>query len=166
MSPQAFRNTGSGHFQEMRPESLGPYFERKLVGRSLAKLDWNRDGKEDFVVSHLFDSVALLTNTTQTDNHWLALQLSGTRSNRDAIGTTVTVETAGRKIVNQLTSGSGYAASNQRRMLVGLGRHERITELRVHWLSGNDQVFHNIAADREYLLVEGMDSLLPLAVAD
>ena len=166
MSPQAFRNTGSGHFQEMQPESLGPYFGRKLVGRCLAKLDWNRDGKEDFVVSHLFDPVALLTNTTQTDNHWFALQLSGTDSNRDAIGTTVTVETAGRKIVKQLTCGSGYAASNQRRILVGLGEHERIAALRVRWLSGNEQVFHNIAADREYLLVEGMDALLTLGVAD
>ena len=165
MLPQAFRNTGTGHFQEMHSESLGPYFERKLIGRCLAKLDWNRDGKEDFVVSHLFDPVALLTNTTETDNHWIALQLSGTNSNRDAIGTTVTVETAERKIVRQLTAGNGYEASNQRRMLVGLGEHERIALLRIQWLSGNEQVFHNIAADREYLLVEGAEGLLALPAA-
>ncbi|HEV7225721.1 MAG TPA: FG-GAP-like repeat-containing protein, partial [Pirellulales bacterium] len=53
MPPQYFRNLGGGRFAERPAEELGDYFQGKYLGRGLARLDWNRDGREDFVVSHL-----------------------------------------------------------------------------------------------------------------
>ena len=84
MRPQYFRNTGGERFVELHPR--GPFFELEQLGRSLATLDWNRDGREDFVVSHLDTPVALMTNQTSSAGHFLVVNLRGVLCSRDAIG--------------------------------------------------------------------------------
>ena len=64
MPPQYFYNRGDGTFSELSSDWLGPYFEGNYLGRSMARIDWNRDGKEDVIISHLDAPVALLNNTT------------------------------------------------------------------------------------------------------
>ena len=48
-------------------------------------MDFDRDGRLDFVISHIEEPTALLLNRTPADHHWLQLQLVGTESERDAI---------------------------------------------------------------------------------
>jgi len=48
MRPQFFRITGGGTLRELMAPAAGPYFRDKYLGRGLARLDWNRDGKMDF----------------------------------------------------------------------------------------------------------------------
>ena len=92
MPPQFYVNQGYARFLEPAPGAAGPYFQRELLGRSLAAVDWNRDGRPDFVVSHLDAPVVLMTNETRHAGHWLKVKLRGVASARDAIGTRVTVE--------------------------------------------------------------------------
>ena len=162
MRPQFLRNVGQGRFREHSARSLGPYFQRKLLGRALAKVDWNRDGRPDCIVSHLWAPLALLSNITETKNHWLAIRFRGTNSSRDAIGTVATFTVGDRVIAKQLIAGDGYSASNQRQHIVGLGQHSQIDRLRIRWPSGRVQEFHNVAVDREVLLIEGNSALLPI----
>ncbi|HTI49320.1 MAG TPA: FG-GAP-like repeat-containing protein, partial [Planctomycetaceae bacterium] len=75
MRPQYFRNVGGKWFEELRGESPGPFFAGAYLGRGLARLDWNCDGKEDVVISHLDAPAALLTNMTHGARHFLALSL-------------------------------------------------------------------------------------------
>ena len=93
MPAQFYRNVGGGRFALEPAVRVGPYFSRKLLGRGLARVDWNRDGKEDAVISHLDQPVALLTNTTKRCGRYLSIRLRGVRSSRDAVGTTVVVHT-------------------------------------------------------------------------
>ena len=51
----------------------------------LARLDWNRDGKEDFAVSHIKSPAALVLNRSEKTGHFLALSLRGITGDRDAI---------------------------------------------------------------------------------
>ena len=162
MSPQLFRNHGQGQFREYPAHSIGPYFERKLLGRSLATLDWNRDGRRDFAVSHIDAPVALLTNHTTHTGHFLALSLRGTTSNREGIGTTIRAQVNGRQITAQLTAGDGYQCSNQRILIVGLGAATGVQSLEVHWTSGLTQRFQDLPGDRRFLLTEGQDKPLEL----
>jgi hypothetical protein len=155
MRPQYMRNRGSGRFEEISASSLGAFFQREFLGRGLARLDWNRDGREDFVVSHINAPAALVTNQTVGAGHFLAVQLRGVTSNRDAIGATVRLQVAGRVLCRQLTAGDGYQASNQRQLIFGLGDGQQIGALTVRWPSGIEQTFEGLAADREILLVEG-----------
>ena len=155
MRPQYFRNTGGGRFEELTADPPGPWFSKPCLGRSLARLDWNRDGREDFVVSHLDVPAALLTSRTSGTGHFLTVQLRGVMSDRDAIGASIRVTTGGSTRVRQLTTGDGYQASNQRQLIVGLGGAERVDSLTVNWTSGVEQTFHDLAADQEILVIEG-----------
>jgi hypothetical protein len=159
MRPQFYANLGAGHFAEVPPSELGEYFESKRLGRGLARLDWNRDGLEDFAVSHLEMPASLVTNRSSPAGQFVALQLRGVRSNRDAVGAVVWATVRGRTQMQQITAGDGYYASNYKQLIFGLGAAERIDELHIRWPSGLDQEFHQVEADREYLLVEGRTEL-------
>lgn len=155
MPPQYFRNSGGGRFVETRGESVGNYFQGKYLGRALARLDWNRDGLEDFCVTHLDTPAALLTNRTAGHGHFLVVRPIGVASDRDALGTSVRVTAGGRTQVRQLTAGDGYQAANQRQLVFGLGAAERIDRLEVSWPSGLTQEFRDIPADSRLVFIEG-----------
>ena len=121
MPTQFFQNVGNGRFVELVSTGLGPFFQETHLGRGLARLDWNRDGLDDFAVSLIGEPAGLLTNQTQGSGHFLAIQLRGTISSRDAIGTSVEITVSDRKFVKQLTAGDGYQASNERQLRFGLG---------------------------------------------
>ena len=154
MPPQYFENLGDGRFALAEAEALGTYFQGKYLGRGLAKLDWNRDGREDVVISHLDAPVALLTNTTNGAGRFLAIKLVAVASARDAIGTTVTVTAGGRTLVRQLTAGDGYQASDQRSLTFGLGDSQRVQTLRIDWPSGKTQELTDLPSDAELLFIE------------
>ncbi|HEY2250087.1 MAG TPA: FG-GAP-like repeat-containing protein [Planctomycetaceae bacterium] len=160
MSPQYFRNLGDGRFAEIEASSLGTFFEGKYLGRGLARLDWDRDGKEDFAVSHIGSAAALAVNRTAGAGHFLALRFRGVTCDRDAIGTTVQITAAGRTRMAQLTAGDGYHASNERRLVFGLGSATTVEKLHVRWLSGIEQTFEDVSADADLLLIEGRNNLI------
>lgn len=155
MQAQYFANLGGGQFTELPAQQLGDYFQQELLGRGLARIDWNRDGREDFVVSNVNSPVCLVTNQTAETGHFLALQLRGVESNRDAIGAVVKVTLGGRTRTKQLTAGDGFQASNHRQLIFGLGDSVAIDDLSVRWPSGREQSFRDVRIDTEYLLIEG-----------
>ncbi|MBI1347991.1 hypothetical protein GC163_17085 [bacterium] len=162
MRPQFFGNDGQGCFVELASESVGSYFDREQLGRGAAIVDWNCDGLEDLVVSHLDTPAALLTNRSPEPGHAIRLNLKGTQSSRDAIGTTVTVETAGKTIMRQLSAGDGFQASNQRRLVIGLGSADTIDRLHVRWPSGNVSTLTAVPINTEVLLIEARDTVVML----
>lgn len=163
MRPQFFRNTGRGRFQESFRETVGQFFGEPRVGRGLARLDWNRDGREDIVISHIGSPAALLMNRTEQTGHWINLSLTGTTSDRDATGTKIRVQTAdGSTTWHQVAAGSGYAAHNESHVVIGLGNAREIKDVELTWPSGKRQSFSDVAADQRYIAIEGRNELLPL----
>jgi len=155
MRPQYFHNLDGRQFRELPSESLGTFFQCERLGRGLARLDWNRDGREDFVVSHMHEPASLLTNRTLHAGHFLAVQLRGTSGARDAIGAKVMLQAGSRTWTQQLTAGDGYQASNQRQLVFGLGRQSQIDKLAVRWPSGQVQECPRPPCDTELLVIEG-----------
>jgi len=154
MPSQFFHNRGDGTFAELSSEKLGEFFQRKRLGRSLARLDWNRDGREDACILHLNQPVALLTNQTDQPGHFLALRLVGVDSARDAIGARVQVSIGDQTWTSQLTAGDGFHASNERRLVFGLADHQTADSVAVLWPSGSRQEFQHLKPNREWLLIE------------
>ena len=155
MPTQVFRNVGAEKFVELGAGTLGEFFQQPHLGRGLARLDWNRDGRDDIAVSHLEEPVALLTNRTTTSNQFLALRLRGVVSSRDAVGATVIVTCGQRMVSGQVTSGDGYLARNEQRLTFGLGPADGVDTVEVRWPSGLTQTVQDIPLDTELLLVEG-----------
>lgn len=163
MAPQVFYNVGSGRFVELHAQDLGKYFLEKHLGRGVAKLDWNRDGAEDFAVSHLDRPLALVTNRTANAGNFVGIFLRGTTSDRDAIGATVEIVLDDKSLVRQVTAGDGYMASNQRVMLFGVGDADRIDRMDVRWPSGLTQTIFKLPANEHMVVVEGRE--LPLVIS-
>lgn len=155
MRPQFMRNQGQGQFAELKSAALGPFFQKTRLGRGMARLDWNRDGREEVVVSSLDQPAVLLENRTTTGGSRLVVRLTGTKSNRDAIGTTVRLKQQDQTLVRQMTAGDGYQASNQRVLVFGLGTWQQEVELEVSWPAGLKQRFSGIGANQEIQLIEG-----------
>jgi hypothetical protein len=155
MPPQFFKNRGNGQFVELTAESLGPYFQQQYLGRAVAVVDFDRDGKPDVCVSHLDAPAALLANRTQNAGHYLAVTLRGRTCSRDAFGTTVQLEAGGQTWTRPLTAGGGYMAANERKLIFGLGNAEQVQRLEIRWPSGATQTFEDLDVDQELLVVEG-----------
>ncbi len=154
MRPQFFRNIGDARFEEPAAAELGPYFTAKHLGRALAKIDFDGDGREDILISHLDAPAVLLRNTTPDAGNALTLRLRATRTARDAIGTTVTA-TAGKKTWHtQLTAGNGYQSSNQRHLILGLGAYTNVDRLKITWPSGTEQILTDIQAGQTLEITE------------
>lgn len=155
MRPQYFRNDGELRFTELRGEVVGPFFDAPQLGRGLATLDWNRDGREDFAITYLDRPAALVTNRTAKTGHFLTVSVCGTESVRDATGTKITVEAGGHTWRRQLIGGDGYQVSCQRHLIYGLGEATKIDRLTVRWPSGREQSWNDLAIDQELRFVEG-----------
>ncbi|MFO1044907.1 MAG: FG-GAP-like repeat-containing protein [Planctomycetaceae bacterium] len=157
--PQFLWNAGKGIFQELQKFSPGPYFTNKTLGRSLTRLDWNRDGREDFVVSHLDAPLALLTNRSDAGKS-VTIRLVGTKSPRDPIGTTVVGQVAGIPITRQLTAGDGYMSSNERILVFGLGKETLLEQIEIHWPSGTTTQIPSLKAGTEVVVIEGKSNAI------
>jgi hypothetical protein len=151
--PLLFLNLKGKRFR-LATRDAGPYFEGRHVGRGVAFGDLDNDGDIDVVVSHKDGLPAVLRNDTQTANHWVRLELRGTRSNRDAVGARVEVVAGGRTIARQRKGGVSMLSAHDPRLTVGLGAAESIESLTVRWPSGAVSALKGLGVDRAHAIVE------------
>ncbi|QDV41564.1 tetratricopeptide repeat protein [Stieleria neptunia] len=156
--PQLFGNL-AGRFQRVDVDDPSGYWDTGHLGRTLATLDFNRDGKNDLVISHVGETTALLLNETATQHHWLQLRLVGVESERDAIGAKITIQVANRQLTGWVIGGDGYLAKNEAVVSFGLGDANSVDQIQVQWPSGIRQQFGPTAADRRILLIENQPDL-------
>lgn len=153
-----YYNLGGGKFRDLSKTS-GPGLTAPMSGRGLAVADLWNDGRMEAVVNNLSDRPMLLVNVAKNVNHWLGLQLAGTRSNRSAIGARVELrgmQSGKRRVwVDEVRSGSSYNSSNDLRLHFGLGPQPKLESLRVRWPNGAWEEFAVPLVDRIEKLVEG-----------
>jgi hypothetical protein len=123
---------------KLATRDVGPYFASKHVARGVAFGDLDDDGDIDIVASHKDGPPAILRNDTPVarENHWIRLQLVGTRSNRDAIGTRVEVVTSSRTIFRQRKGGCSLESAHDPRLLIGIGSALEAETVTIRWPSG------------------------------
>lgn len=156
MPPQYYHNSSEGVFTEPDREELGDYFRHTYRGRGLARLDWNRDGRQDVAITHLDHDASLLENRSHVVGQAIAIQLRGTQSARDAIGTTVIVRSGKQRWTQQMTAGDGYQASNERKLVFGLDDADAVDQVEVHWPSGSVEMYPQLDAGRCWMLIESL----------
>lgn len=151
---QLFRNLGGGKFEEVGQRS-GPGFAIQKVTRGLATADCDNDGDLEIIVSNMNGTPDLLRRTRKNDNHSVLISTLGTRSNRNGIGTKITVVSGGLRQVDEVRSGGSYLCSSDPRVHFGLGRAVKIDRLELRWPSGQTDLIHNIPVDRILVIQEG-----------
>jgi enediyne biosynthesis protein E4 len=140
------RNTGKD-FVDVSAEA-GEVFRNAWVGRGLAIGDIDNDGRLDAVVNTNDGSMHVLHNSTQTQNHWLTLELVGHQSNRDAIGAEVKVVTAKGSQWATVTTAGSYLSSSDKRVHFGLGSEAVSRTIDIRWPSGIRQTLRDIRGDQ------------------
>ncbi len=151
---QLFANLGNKRFQEISEEVGGALLVEKS-SRGAAFGDYDNDGDIDVIVVNLDDRPTLLRNETPSGNHWLTVQLAGTKSNRDGIGARVRVTAGGRTQTTEIRGGGSYLSNNDRRAHFGLAVADRAQRVQIQWPSGLVESADNLAADAFYVAREG-----------
>jgi hypothetical protein len=156
-----YHNNGNGTFTDISAEA-GSGINTATSARGLAIGDLWNDGRVSAVISNMNAQPALLVNQVKNANHWVAFRTIGTKSNRDGIGTRITVSTAGRLWVDEVRSGSSYSSNNDMRVHFGLGTTDKIDYVQVRWPSGLVEKFQGLKADSIHELKEGTGATVPV----
>ncbi|MDE3201481.1 MAG: CRTAC1 family protein [Acidobacteriota bacterium] len=142
-----FRGLGHDRFEDVS-ETAGSVINERTVARGACFADYDNDGKVDAFLVNLGAKGKLVHNVSTNTGHWLAIQLRGTKSNRDGIGARVEVTAGGRHQLQERVAESGYLSQNEARLHFGLGAETNADKIVVHWPSGQVQTLTNVKADR------------------
>jgi hypothetical protein len=144
-------NDGAGKFIDVA-QAVG--VTDTYDGRSVALVDlWNR-GVLDVVVANQNGPLLVYKNTVAPENEWIEFQLVGTKSNRSAIGTQVTLFWNEQEQAQEVSGGSGFSAQNDRRLHFGLGKNPRIEKAVIRWPSGKVQTIEQPAVHQLHTIKE------------
>ncbi|HEY1305453.1 MAG TPA: FG-GAP-like repeat-containing protein [Vicinamibacterales bacterium] len=148
------RNNGQGGYDEISG-TVGLDLDQD--GRSFAVLDVENDGDPDLVVmaARQAPQLRVFRNDFESKSASIAVRLRGTKSNRDAVGARVTVDTDRVHKTKIRQCGSGFLSQQSKELLIGLGASERILKLTVSWPSGEMQVFTDVPLNARIRIVEG-----------
>jgi uncharacterized repeat protein (TIGR01451 family) len=142
-------NDGAGNFYRKNNEPIVRSFGNAF-GQSWS--DFDHDGDLDLYVStHGEEPNQMFVNSGSIYN-WIAIQLQGTTSNRNAIGSHIRVQTDGIWQTTQLSSQCGFNGQHSNTLHFGLGSATTIDSIEVKWPSGLVQ--HLTAQDvNQYLTI-------------
>jgi hypothetical protein len=159
MPMQLFALQSGGRWRQVDGEQIGASFEVDVLARAIATLDVDRDGRVDFVVSHLSEPTELLINQTPSQKRPLAIRVVGKQCDRDAVGTAVTVTSSDGRSMAQRLSGNGYQCSNEPMLRFAVPPTDKIVTVDVAWPDGRKQTLsielNANAGASEWLIVQG-----------
>jgi hypothetical protein len=125
--------------------------------------DFDNNGLTDIVVSNInFENIFLWQNESVVPNNWLKVNLEGTLSNKDGIGSTIEISIENQKQYRYTHCGEGYLSQNSNTEFFGLGENTFVDYVKVTWLSGNQDIFYNVDANQVLNIEEGSSPVLDL----
>ncbi len=146
----------AGRKLENISSSSGPSVTTPHSSRGLALGDYDNDGDVDVFINNMNESPSLLRNDSETSGGFLSIRLIGVESNARAIGARVTVTSGGRRMVQEVRSGSSFMSSSDLRLHFGLGEHESVEKIEVDWpYRSSRESLSNVAANQFIEITEG-----------
>jgi enediyne biosynthesis protein E4 len=151
--PHLFLNLSQGKFQDVAATHGGD-FAAPRVGRGLAFGDFDRDGDVDILLTTNNGPASLFRNDVRSGNRSLRLYLTGTKSNRDAIGAVVRIHHGGVSQMRVVHGGSSYLSQSERALTFGVGKADQVDRVTVDWPSGAFEEFTRVATKSAHQITE------------
>jgi len=124
------------------------------VGRGLAIVDLDDDGRLDAVIASADGSAALLRNTFPSAGHHLRVRLEGVGENADAVGAEVRLTSGTQTYLRRRIAGEGYLGSFDPRLHFGLPTAEPVDLEAQFWPSGAVVRMTGVPLDGEVVIRE------------
>jgi tetratricopeptide (TPR) repeat protein len=148
-----FANNHDGTFTEVSG-AVGLDFPED--SRSFVLADIDHDGRLEVILKNRnAPQLRVLHNVMKELGASIAFRLKGQKSNRDAIGTSITLEVGTLRQTKYLQAGSGFIAQHSKEIFFGVGKAEGAIRATVRWPSGLSQVFENIPVNHRIAIGEG-----------
>ena len=121
--------------------------------------DYDNDGDLDLYVTNsdrasYFYKNQIISEDEPNDLQWFKISLEGTTSNRNAIGTTLSI-TTDIGIYHRYYSGVGFLSQSLQPVHFGLGAASQILEIKIKWPSGLVEIHENLSLKTTILAIEG-----------
>ncbi|MBI3477511.1 MAG: VCBS repeat-containing protein [Acidobacteria bacterium] len=127
-------------------------------GRAFALADFDHDGRQEvFVKNRNAPQLRILQNVLDDMPPSIAFRLEGSKSNRDAIGAVVTLETASGRQMRTLQAGSGFLSQHSKDVFFGLGNVKDVVKASILWPSGTRQELHELPINHRIWIKEGSE---------
>jgi tetratricopeptide (TPR) repeat protein len=125
-------------------------------GRAFALADFDHDGRlEIFLKNRNAPQLRILKNALEDLPPSIIFHLQGTKSNRDAIGASVTIEPVAGRQTRMLQAGSGFLSQHSKDILFGLGETKGSVRASIRWPSGFVQELNNLPINHKIWVEEG-----------
>ncbi len=146
-------NNGNGTFSE-NGLNLGLTADNRSTWAT-AQGDWNMDGYPDYVSHNRAPDHSILWQNMGGSNNYIAVNLVGEVSNRDAIGAKIYCYANNQQQLKTIQCGENYLGQNSHRILFGLGSAVSADSVVVKWPSGHIDRYMNVEANINYTWIEG-----------
>jgi tetratricopeptide (TPR) repeat protein len=149
----AFVNNRNGTFTEASGTLQLDFLED---ARAFALADIDHDGRLEVILKNRnAPQVRVLHNALEGIGSSISFRLRGTRSNRDAIGASVTIAAVGATQTKYLQAGSGFLSQHAKELFFGLGAQQGTVKATVRWPSGLTQTFSDLPVGHRVQIEEG-----------
>ncbi len=150
-----YANNGDGTFSDVSGVIGLDFLED---GRAFALADFDHDGRQEvFLKNRNGPQLRLLKNVMENLPPSIAFRLRGTKSNRDAIGAVITVETELGQQTRSLRAGSGFLSQHSKDVFFGLGAAKGRVIASIRWPSGLVQELRDLPINHRVWIEEGSE---------
>jgi Flp pilus assembly protein TadD len=126
-------------------------------GRAFALADFDHDGRQEVLLKNRnAPQLRLLKNVVESLPPSIAFRLHGVRSNRDAIGAVVMVETSVGRQSKTLQAGSGFLSQHSKDVFFGLGATQGLVKATIRWPNGLVQEIRDLPPNHRIWVEEGV----------
>jgi Flp pilus assembly protein TadD/peroxiredoxin len=148
-----FANNHDGTFSEVSGPTGLDFFEDS---RTFVLADLDHDGRLEVILKNRnAPQLRILHNSMKLIGNSLAFRLRGHTSNRDAIGTAITVEAGKLRQTKYLQAGSGFLAQHSKELFFGVGESAESVRATIRWPNGLSQQFEDLPVNHRIEIEEG-----------
>jgi tetratricopeptide (TPR) repeat protein len=148
-----YANNGDGTFSDVSGAVDLDFIEDC---RSFALADIDNDGRLEVVLkTRNSPQLRVLKNVIKDLSSAIAFRLTGKKSNRDAIGARVVIDTGVMQITRTLQAGSGFLAQHSKELHFGLGQTKQTVSATIQWPTGATQTLRDLPVNHRVWIEEG-----------